>query len=820
MKPIRTTSFDARECAIALRQATTAVVDLETTGKLRHDQIVAVGVLCHRDAFILITNEHRELSSLGLRVSNDQLRAALAPLEQRRDLKVIMHYASFDLGMLYRAGLTVNTPVLDTLKLMKLVDSDRGSKFDAGETGGNQRPRLHRRSGDSLNYRLKDIARTELNINPLDFPGNVSTLPVVDLATYLKSDLVTTSKLHQRICEVASPRCLSYDERLIQPIAPLLVQMTNEGVAVDTQFVAHESQRLVDLMQQLSCEHQQRFGIALDIGDWNLRRWIYLKGLGCQRVYSGKRYQLSLRSQDLLTLRKESMRPSVKESLGLIVDYQQARSIMTRLRSLTKDVCPHSHRIHSIFNDTQSSGRISSTHPNLQQIASPLGPGGRKQLVSTLCKSVSVHSRNAIVASEGHTLVACDIAQADIRVLGHMVESFNQSGMQHIRSLHAERNQIVGPANAAYLAGSKKFIQPWNRKAYRCSKCWTRVTSPSIELPSIVCTKCGHDIPIPPSIPPFDPTQPCRLAEDFRNSGKDFYTTAAMRMLGREPRDKTERNQMKQTILGVVNGMSAQALAKRLDVNLDIAKQSLEAFARAYPQVEMFKALTKHAYAITGKSWTFADHHRRVTPHHWMVTEPEVELLVSYRGADKLWLRVVPLRPNRHTLRCWVLSAIDGKYGSKNEGKEIYHHEDGRISQLPYRFFKEADLIYKLPVRNISWRLIRRVRTKSEEAVYDGYDKTWRQLFNHTCQGGTADIAKQMMIRSHSVCDQFSAHLLLQIHDELVFEVPDEHLQEFTNKIIHILTLPPSENFRIPIVVEPKIGKRFGELKEFAPCGS
>jgi hypothetical protein len=326
-------------------------------------------------------------------------------------------------------------------------------------------------------------------------------------------------------------------------------------------------------------------------------------------------------------------------------------------------------------------------------------------------------------------------------------------------------------------------------------------------------------ITVPPKLPAFDPEVPCQLAEDFRNAGGDFYTAATRRMLGREPKDKTERNHMKQTILGIVNGMSSHALAKRLDTNLSIASQYLQAFTKAYPQVAAYKELTKHEFAITGESWSFAGHHRQITAHRWMVTEPEVELFISYRGADKLWVRVVPLRPNRHTLTCWVLSVIDAKYGSKNEGLEIYHDRDGRISQFPYRFFNDSSLIYRLPVRNISWRLIRKVRTKEEEALYDGYDKTWRQLFNHVAQGGTADIVKLMMIRCKQLCSQYAARLLIQIHDELVFEVPDEQSIEFALQAQKLLSEPPIAGFDIPIVVEPKIGKRFGEMKGLAPDG-
>jgi hypothetical protein len=271
---------------------------------------------------------------------------------------------------------------------------------------------------------------------------------------------------------------------------------------------------------------------------------------------------------------------------------------------------------------------------------------------------------------------------------------------------------------------------------------------------------------------------------------------------------------MKQTVLGIVNGMSAQGLAKRLEgeVDVDEAKGYLTTFATAYPQVTAFTELTRHAFAVTGESWTFAGHHRRITPHWWMVTRPVVDLFISYKGADKLWLRVVPLRPNRFTLTCWVLRVIDAKYGSPNEGLEIYHHRAGRISQAPYKFFEDSHLVFRLPVRNVPWRMIRHVRTKREEARYEGYDKTWRQLFNHVAQGGTADIAKTMMVRCQRPCRQFDARLLLQIHDELVFEVPKPRALEFTRAVQQVLMTPPTTDFRVPIVVEPKAGERFGEM--------
>jgi DNA polymerase I-like protein with 3'-5' exonuclease and polymerase domains len=305
------------------------------------------------------------------------------------------------------------------------------------------------------------------------------------------------------------------------------------------------------------------------------------------------------------------------------------------------------------------------------------------------------------------------------------------------------------------------------------------------------------------------------LTEDFARGGTDFYTVAAERMLGRPPENRTERDFFKQTILSVVNGKSAVGLAKTLRIIKDQATDLLRKFATAYPEVDCFTRTMHEAIAITGTAETFGGRQRRVTPHWWMVENSEVELFVSYRGADKLWLRVVPLRPSRHTLTCYVLSVVDAGYNSPRRDQEIYHHRDGRISQAPYRFFNDTQLVWGLPVRNISWRLIRRVRTLKEEARYEGFDRTRRQLFNLVCQGGTADLVRLMMVRSQPVCTEFGAKLLLQIHDELVFEVPEVRMADFVRVMQPVLEQRPTPDFAVPIVVEPKVGTKFGEMRDF-----
>jgi hypothetical protein len=196
-----------------------------------------------------------------------------------------------------------------------------------------------------------------------------------------------------------------------------------------------------------------------------------------------------------------------------------------------------------------------------------------------------------------------------------------------------------------------------------------------------------------------------------------------------------------------------------------------------------------------------------VTAHRWLTTEPLVEILISYRKGDAYWAEIVPLRPSLRVLTSFVRRAWDAR-----TGRPLYDHRRGRLGRADRRLFVDRTLQYRLPVRNWGWRSIRRVRARGEEAVYEGFDATARSAFNFICQGGTADIAKRMMLRAQPVCARFGARLLLQIHDELVFEAPREQATEFQRVMWRVLEEPPLPSFRIPIVVEPKRGPRFGEL--------
>ncbi len=71
-----------------------------------------------------------------------------------------------------------------------------------------------------------------------------------------------------------------------------------------------------------------------------------------------------------------------------------------------------------------------------------------------------------------------------------------------------------------------------------------------------------------------------------------------------------------------------------------------------------------------------------------------------------------------------------------------------------------------------------------------------------------------MMLRCRGLCTKYDARLLINIHDELVYEVPELQLSAFIAELRQTLARPPGPGWRIPIVLEFKVGRRFGAMKK------
>ena len=90
-----------------------------------------------------------------------------------------------------------------------------------------------------------------------------------------------------------------------------------------------------------------------------------------------------------------------------------------------------------------------------------------------------------------------------------------------------------------------------------------------------------------------------------------------------------------------------------------------------------------------------------------------------------------------------------------------------------------------------------------------------RCALNTPIQGTAADILKSACARIvEGLSDRMWLKPLLQIHDELVFEIPEEKLNEAMLYIKKCMEERPYPEFDVPIVAEASVGYSFGEMKE------
>ena len=87
-----------------------------------------------------------------------------------------------------------------------------------------------------------------------------------------------------------------------------------------------------------------------------------------------------------------------------------------------------------------------------------------------------------------------------------------------------------------------------------------------------------------------------------------------------------------------------------------------------------------------------------------------------------------------------------------------------------------------------------------------------RMAINAPVQGSSADIIKIAMINLHREMEKrkLKSRMLLQIHDELLFEVPEGEVEEMRSLVAELM--PRAFSLSVPLKVDIKLGRNWGEM--------
>lgn len=186
------------------------------------------------------------------------------------------------------------------------------------------------------------------------------------------------------------------------PLAPLLFKMEKRGVKINTSYLADMSHELgkkyEELQQKIFDIAGYKFNIASPA---QLSDMLFIKlQLPTTGIKKGKT-GYSTGQKELNKLR----------GLHPVIELIEQTRELAKLKNTYVDALPKlvdkNYRLHTTFNqDVVSTGRLSSTHPNLQNIP----------IRSTLGKKI----RNAFIADEDNILVSADYSQFELRLAAIM----------------------------------------------------------------------------------------------------------------------------------------------------------------------------------------------------------------------------------------------------------------------------------------------------------------------------------------------------------------------------------------------------------------
>ena len=323
-------------------------------------------------------------------IPRDQALAALKPLLLDASVMKIGQNLKYDMLLLRRYGIEI-APLDDTM-LMSYA-------FESGDVG----------------HGMDELSQRHLGFKPISFKEVAGTgksavtfdhVPIERATHYAAEDADITLRLWMLFKQkLLQARKVTVYETLERPLVPVLVKMESEGILVDRQVLSRLSSEFGTAQAAIEVDIHKLAGTSFNIGSPKQLGDILFNQMG---LAGGKKTATGAWSTDSDTL--EDLAAQGIDFAKRILEWRQ----LAKLRSTYTDalqtyINPNTGRVHTSYAmASTSTGRLSSTDPNLQNIPVRTEEGRR--------------IRTAFVAAPGHKLVSADYSQIELRVLAHVAD--------------------------------------------------------------------------------------------------------------------------------------------------------------------------------------------------------------------------------------------------------------------------------------------------------------------------------------------------------------------------------------------------------------
>lgn len=403
-EPIPTAPFGPYACVTALEalrewiaEATAAgmvAVDTETDG-LDPQRANLVGLSLAtapgRACYVPLRHQGTLEAVIAAQIAPEAAVAALLPLFTDPAVLKIFHNAKFDLAIFARHGAPLIAPIDDTM-LISFA----------------QEPGAHGHGMDELS--TLHLGHTPISYDSVTGTGKgripFGQVPLERATAYAAEDADVTLRLWQVLRpRLRAARSLALYEQIDRRLSGVLQAMEREGVKVDAADLRAMSKDFESRMAVMEQDIHRLAGGAFNVASPAQLGEVLFDRMG---LPGGKRMKTGAYGTDASIL--QQLAEQGHDLPARVLEWRQlAKLKSTYADALVQEINPATGRVHTCFAMAiASTGRLSSTDPNLQNIPIRTEEGSR--------------IRRAFVAEPGFLLVSADYSQIELRLLAHVAD--------------------------------------------------------------------------------------------------------------------------------------------------------------------------------------------------------------------------------------------------------------------------------------------------------------------------------------------------------------------------------------------------------------
>ena len=352
---------------------------------------ISISVKENEGCYIPIGHSYKDCpEQLSLEFIQKKLGSAI----EKNQKKAVGQNLKFDIPILSRHGINLSEFLADTMLMSYVLNSTA------------TRHGMDRLADYYLNYtttKYTDVTGTASK--------QISFAEVqIDVATdYAAEDADVTLRLFNTLSALLKEKPIQ--EKLLKeieyPLVHVLSRVEQNGAKIDKKKLGNHSKELGDKIADLSAQAFKIAGEEFNLDSPKQLLEILYEKQGLPVLRKTPKGQPSTNEETLQRLSEEYELPKI------ILQYRTlAKLKSTYTDSLINIENPKTQRIHTSYQQAvTSTGRLSSTEPNLQNIPIKTAEGRR--------------IREAFVPEKGNTLISADYSQIELRIMAHLSEDKN-----------------------------------------------------------------------------------------------------------------------------------------------------------------------------------------------------------------------------------------------------------------------------------------------------------------------------------------------------------------------------------------------------------